>query len=259
MSSIHVNVGHSEQRASSRIRCLVHGIAAGPDGRCALCLRDERSAQRRAAARVGWTCAIGLLALTAALLLAGPVRGWLGRRNAPSPEPSRAAPAAAPEQTAREPAEPASPEQTALSTPRPQVPQEQRRSAAPASGEARIDAAPAEPPRTAEVARRPSQAEVDRALREAEIRMFSTAWCGVCRKARAFLHANNLSYIELDIDRDAPARDELRRRSGRSAVPTFEIDGQLLTPGFSERSIGNALRASVEKRLGVSGIDVRAR
>src|SRR5688500_9491249 len=50
-----------------------------------------------------------------------------------------------------------------------------------------------------------------------------------------------------------PARDELRRRSGRTAVPTFEIDGQLLTPGFSERSIVYALRTSVEKRLGCPG------
>jgi hypothetical protein len=50
----------------------------------------------------------------------------------------------------------------------------------------------------------------------------------------------------------------LKQRTGGGAVPVLEIDGTLLRPGFSERSVERALVASVERRLGVRGLHLEA-
>ncbi|HEY3235945.1 MAG TPA: glutaredoxin family protein [Polyangiaceae bacterium] len=72
-----------------------------------------------------------------------------------------------------------------------------------------------------------------------------------------FRAENCPSYRERDIDRDQEARVELKRRTGGSSIPTLEIDGELLQPGFSEQSVERALLASVERRLGVTGIRIQ--
>jgi glutaredoxin len=89
--------------------------------------------------------------------------------------------------------------------------------------------------------------------------MFSTGWCGACARARAFLSANGLRYSERNIDHDPNAREELKRRTGKSSIPTIEVDGQLLNPGFSQGAIMAAVARSVERRLGVDGIEIRRR
>jgi glutaredoxin len=97
---------------------------------------------------------------------------------------------------------------------------------------------------------RPTQAALASAVRSTPIVMFSTSWCPVCQTARAFLGANGLSYSERDIDRDANAREELKRRSGSASIPTLEVDGELLTPGFSSPAIMSAVAKSAQRRLG---------
>ena len=84
--------------------------------------------------------------------------------------------------------------------------------------------------------------------------MFSTSWCPVCARARQFFHANGLKFEDRDVDADPQASAELKRRSGGKAIPLIDIDGQQLRPGFSEQATMQAVAASVERRLGVSGI-----
>jgi hypothetical protein len=66
-----------------------------------------------------------------------------------------------------------------------------------------------------------------------------------------------LSCVDRDIDADPSALRELKQRSGSASVPTFEIDGELERPGFSERDVERALARSVERRLGVRGISIQ--
>jgi glutaredoxin len=105
----------------------------------------------------------------------------------------------------------------------------------------------------------PSGAAIQVAFRATPIVMFSTTWCPVCERARAFLDANGLSRDERDVDRDERARDELERLTGKGSIPTFVVDGVLLKPGFSETSLMRAVVASVEKRLNYRGIELRRR
>jgi glutaredoxin len=84
--------------------------------------------------------------------------------------------------------------------------------------------------------------------------MFSTTWCPHCNRARQFFQANGLRVVDRDVDSDASANAELKRRIGRSAIPLIEIDGQQLPPGFSEQATLQAVAASVQRRLGVSSV-----
>lgn len=58
-----------------------------------------------------------------------------------------------------------------------------------------------------------------------EIVIYTTAWCGYCRRAKALLDARGYVYREIDVDVE-DRRDEMRARSGRSTVPQIFIAGE---------------------------------
>ncbi|HUK52594.1 MAG TPA: glutaredoxin family protein [Candidatus Binatia bacterium] len=60
-----------------------------------------------------------------------------------------------------------------------------------------------------------------------EIVMYSTSWCGDCRRAKLFLRERNVPFREVNVDEDPDAEDLiLRVNGGRRVVPTFEVDGR---------------------------------
>ena len=61
----------------------------------------------------------------------------------------------------------------------------------------------------------------------AEIVMYSTEWCGDCRRAQLFLGERNVSFREINVDEDPDAEDLiLKINDGLRKVPTFEVDGR---------------------------------
>lgn len=69
------------------------------------------------------------------------------------------------------------------------------------------------------------------------ILLYSTSWCGYCRKARALLTELGVPFEEKDIEKSAAANTEyLGKNNGRSGVPLIDIDGKILR-GFSEGAI----------------------
>jgi len=59
-----------------------------------------------------------------------------------------------------------------------------------------------------------------------KIRMYSTNWCGDCRRAKSFLEAKGIAYEEINIEHDeAAARLVMEHNDGKRRVPTFDIDG----------------------------------
>lgn len=69
----------------------------------------------------------------------------------------------------------------------------------------------------------------------ANVTLYSAEWCGACKRAKKYLAGEGVRYDEIDIDRDAAARDELRRIVGRVAIPLLDADGQYVS-GF-KRSV----------------------
>lgn len=87
------------------------------------------------------------------------------------------------------------------------------------------------------------RAELEAALAEAQatppqapVTMYSTTWCGVCRKARDFLGKEGIAFVEKDVEKDPGAAAELAAKAraagvDASGVPVFDVGGTLM-PGF---------------------------
>jgi mycoredoxin len=61
----------------------------------------------------------------------------------------------------------------------------------------------------------------------AGILMYSTSWCGDCRRAKLFLKERGVAYREINVDEDPDAEELiLKVNNGRRKVPTFEVDGR---------------------------------
>jgi len=63
-----------------------------------------------------------------------------------------------------------------------------------------------------------------------QIVMFTTAWCGDCRRAKRIFDALGVPYAEIDIDREpAAAQTVMRLNHGNRSVPTIVFpDGSRL-------------------------------
>jgi len=60
--------------------------------------------------------------------------------------------------------------------------------------------------------------------RDPQVIMYCRSWCGDCRRARAWLEAHDIPYIEIDVERDSDAQARAAdHNDGRLHTPTFEI------------------------------------
>jgi len=215
-----------------------------------LCLRDVR---QQAEQRARWVLVgiFGLLVSTCGALFALRSLRTTAARELPRTLPTMAARAEPPATDVPrfDAAESAVPS-TDLAKNEPDWPSEQ-----PVPVPSIISSVPAPAPSAGRVqsARVPSQRELLTALRATPVSMFSTSWCPHCERARRFFRANGMSVVDRDVDTDAQAAVELKRRSGSKAVPLIDVDGRELK-GFDERATRDAVVASVERRLGITGI-----
>jgi glutaredoxin len=236
--------------------CAAHGLATGPDGRCIICRREATArpgARRRSLAAI----------LAVALVVLGGV-AIAARVNRHEPVAAVAPPAVAEEPTTGIETEPVVVQHTDTPPPAHATPPRDLvafarptgsfgNAAPPPSGVASSKTSPSAQASSVP----PSREQIQSALRGVPIVMFSTSWCPSCARARSFLQANGITYRERDIDHDQAALDELKRRSGDTLIPTMEIDGRMLRSGFDQSAITSTLAASLERRLGVTGIHVQ--
>jgi mycoredoxin len=63
------------------------------------------------------------------------------------------------------------------------------------------------------------------------ITMYSTPWCGYCRRLKSQLEREGIAFTEVDIERDAKAADYVMSvNGGNQTVPTVVFaDGRALT------------------------------
>jgi hypothetical protein len=73
-----------------------------------------------------------------------------------------------------------------------------------------------------------------------------------------FTEISGVRIKDIDVDENPAALRELKARSGGTSIPVIDVDGKLLGAGFSERAVERALTESVERRLGLTGIELRA-
>ena len=63
--------------------------------------------------------------------------------------------------------------------------------------------------------------------------MYSTTWCGYCKKARKYFAANNIPFIEYDIEKNKRAKVRYDKM-GAKGVPVILV-GKKRMSGFSEK------------------------
>lgn len=76
---------------------------------------------------------------------------------------------------------------------------------------------------------------------ESTVELFTTSWCGYCKKARAFFDARGVSFVEYDIEKDPAAARRKQQIDGRSGVPLALINGQPIL-GYAPSAYEKALR-----------------
>jgi mycoredoxin len=61
--------------------------------------------------------------------------------------------------------------------------------------------------------------------------MYSTPWCGYCRRLKTVLRSEGIAYLEVDIEQDAAAAHFVMSvNGGNQTVPTVKFaDGSTLT------------------------------
>jgi len=81
------------------------------------------------------------------------------------------------------------------------------------------------------------------------VTMYSTAWCGDCRRAKQFLKERGISFREVNVDEDPDAEELiLRVNHGRRKVPTLEVDGKFFSCSpFDPYSLAENLNIPLNK------------
>lgn len=106
----------------------------------------------------------------------------------------------------------------------------------------RAPSGPAEPRARTKGARAPVAQLEERALRH-EVVVYTTSWCGWCRKTLAYLTKRGVPFENRDIEAEDMWREELLEKTGSTSVPMVEIDGQIIR-GYDPERMAQLLRAS---------------
>ena len=67
----------------------------------------------------------------------------------------------------------------------------------------------------------------------AEVRIYTTRWCGYCVRAKALLDSRGVEYEEVSLDDDAAFRRKLMDLTGAWTVPQILVDGRPIG-GYTE-------------------------
>ena len=75
---------------------------------------------------------------------------------------------------------------------------------------------------------------VTRRKKSRDVVMYSTSWCGVCKKAKRYFKSKNIPFTEYDIEKSEKAAREFKKLRGRG-VPVILVGDQRMN-GFSAKN-----------------------
>ncbi len=78
-------------------------------------------------------------------------------------------------------------------------------------------------------------------MSENKVKVYSTANCPWCKKAKEFLAKNNIAYDDLNVGENETARNEMLEKSGQMGVPVLDINGAIII-GYDVEAIKVALK-----------------
>ncbi|MCM8854180.1 MAG: DUF4124 domain-containing protein [Candidatus Thiodiazotropha sp.] len=81
------------------------------------------------------------------------------------------------------------------------------------------------------------------AISNERVVMYSTKWCGYCKKARRYFKSNRISFVEYDVESSAKGKRDYKKL-GAGGVPIILVGKHRLN-GFSEASFRNIYRDEI--------------
>lgn len=99
---------------------------------------------------------------------------------------------------------------------------------------------------------------------EVSVVLYSTTWCGYCKKAINYMDTRNIPYINKDIESSADNKTEYQKIGGTGPVP-YIVFGDKVMKGFSEGNFDtyyaafekeNAVKKVAEKEVTLNSGDV---
>ena len=83
----------------------------------------------------------------------------------------------------------------------------------------------------------------------AEIKIYTTPWCGYCHRAKGLLRSKGVPFDEIDVQGDPDTRQWLADKTGRTTVPQIFIDG--VSIGGSDELHGLDRSGKLDEMLGL--------
>lgn len=82
----------------------------------------------------------------------------------------------------------------------------------------------------------------------AEITVYSTCWCGDCRRVKQFLRERKIPFREVNVDQSPEAEELiLRLNNGLRKVPTIEVEGRYFACSpFDPHQLAEELKIPLE-------------
>jgi glutaredoxin len=78
-------------------------------------------------------------------------------------------------------------------------------------------------------------------IRDDDVDVYTTPWCSVCKRAKAWMNENGIAYDERDIESSSEYMRQIRAINPRASIPTFDVEGTVLV-GFSEDGLVRAMQ-----------------
>ncbi len=80
------------------------------------------------------------------------------------------------------------------------------------------------------------------AAQRAQVRvvLYTTGWCPVCARARAWLHERSIPFEEHDVEHEPAAATRFRQLSPSRVVPVIDVEGEILE-GFVAEEVRRAI------------------
>jgi len=71
--------------------------------------------------------------------------------------------------------------------------------------------------------------------------VYTAPGCAFCIIIENFLKRNNIKFKEIDISKDAKAKEEMKKKSGQESVPVTDVNGKIIT-GYNLKKLKEALK-----------------
>ena len=73
------------------------------------------------------------------------------------------------------------------------------------------------------------------------VKVYTAPGCAFCVIVENFLKMNNIKFKEIDISKDAKAKEEMKKKSKQESVPVTDVGGKIIV-GYDIKKLKEALK-----------------